>query len=113
MRSGTQTHGGSKSEIRHDERQFGLRVRDDGKGIDSKLQNDDERPGHYGMRGMRERAKLLGGKMTVWSELDSGTEVELSIPAANAYATVCGRRRSRLAEKFAEKLVEKDPERKS
>ena len=100
-------------EIRYDERQFGLRVRDDGKGIDSKLLNDDERPGHYGMRGMRERAKLMGGKMTVWSELDSGTEVELNIPAANAYATADGRRRSWLAEKFAGKLVEKDTERKS
>jgi signal transduction histidine kinase len=100
-------------EIRYDERQFGLRVRDDGKGIHSKLLNDDERPGHYGMRGMRERAKLLGGKMTVWSELDSGTEVELSIPAANAYATADGRTRSWLAEKFAGKLVEKDTERKS
>jgi signal transduction histidine kinase/ligand-binding sensor domain-containing protein len=100
-------------EIRYDERQFGLRVRDDGKGIDSKLLNDDERPGHYGMRGMRERAKLLGGKITVWSELDSGTEVELSIPAANAYATADGRRRSWLAEKFAGKLLEKDTERKS
>jgi signal transduction histidine kinase len=100
-------------EIRYDERQFGLRVRDDGKGIDSKLMNDDERPGHYGMRGMRERAKLMGGKVTVWSELDSGTEVELSIPAANAYATADGRRRSWLAEKFAGKLVEKDTVRKA
>jgi hypothetical protein len=36
---------------------------------------------------MRERAKLIGGKLTVWSEHDSGTEVELSIPAAVAYAT--------------------------
>ena len=98
--------------IRYDERQFGLRVRDDGKGIDSKLLNDDERPGHYGMRGMRERTKLLGGKMTVWSELDSGTEVELSIPAANVYAMPEGRRRWWLAE-FAGKLVEKDTERKS
>ena len=96
-------------EIRYDERQFRLRVRDDGKGIDSKL-NDDERPGHYGMRGMRERAKLLGGKLTVWSEVETGTEVELSIPAANAYATADGRRRSWLAERFA---VEKDTERKS
>jgi signal transduction histidine kinase/ligand-binding sensor domain-containing protein len=100
-------------EIRYDERQFGLRVRDDGKGIDSKLLSDNERPGHYGMRGMRERAKLLGGKLTVWSELDSGTEVELSIPAANIYATPDGRKRSWLAEKFAGKLVEKDMERKS
>jgi signal transduction histidine kinase/ligand-binding sensor domain-containing protein len=99
-------------EIRYDERLFGLRVRDDGKGIDSKLLNDDKRPGHYGMRGMRERAKLMGGKMTVWSELDAGTEVELSIPAANAYATPDGRRPLGLAEKFG-KLVEKVTERKS
>jgi ligand-binding sensor domain-containing protein/signal transduction histidine kinase len=97
-------------EIRYNEREFRLRVRDDGKGIDSKLLNDHERPGHYGMRGMRERAKLLGGRLTVWSEVETGTEVELSIPGANAYATPDGRRRSWLAEKFA---VEKDTERNS
>ena len=39
------------------------------------------------MRGMHERAKLLGGELTVRSELNSGTEVELSLPAANTYAT--------------------------
>jgi hypothetical protein len=55
----------------------------------------------------------LGGKMTLWSELDSGTEVELSIPAANAYATPDGRKRSWLAEKLAGRLVEKDTETKS
>jgi signal transduction histidine kinase len=58
-----------------------------------------------GLRGMRERAKLLGGKLTVWSEVETGTEAELSIPAANAYATADGRRRPWLAEKFAGKLV--------
>jgi signal transduction histidine kinase len=99
-----------EAEIRYDEREFRLRVRDDGKGINSKLLNRNERPGHYGMRGMRERAKLLGGKLTVWSEVETGTEVELSIPGANAYATPDGRRRSWLAEKFA---VGKDTERKS
>ena len=26
------------------------------------------------MHGMRERAKLIGGKLTVWSGLDSGTD---------------------------------------
>ena len=35
---------------------------------------------------MRERAQLAGGKLAVWSELNGGTEVELTIPAANAYA---------------------------
>jgi len=35
---------------------------------------------------MHERAKLIGGKLAVWSEIDSGTEVELTIPASLAYA---------------------------
>jgi hypothetical protein len=36
---------------------------------------------------MRERAKLVGGQLEIWSELDSGTEIELSIPASIAYLT--------------------------
>jgi len=93
-------------EIRYDERRLRLRVRDDGKGIDAKLLTDDGRPGHYGLRGMRERAKLMGGKLAVWSELDSGTEVELRIPASRAYETALGRRRSWLAEKLSGKETE-------
>jgi signal transduction histidine kinase/ligand-binding sensor domain-containing protein len=104
---------GIEVEIRYDERQFRLRVRDDGKGIDAKLLNEDERPGRYGLRGMRERAELLGGKLTVWSKIDSGTEVELSIPATNAYAKATARRRSWLGERLAGKLAEKDTETKS
>jgi len=89
-------------EIRYDERQFRSRVRDDGKGIDPKNLDEGSRSGHYGLRGMRERAKLLGGKLTVWSELDSGTELELSIPASIAYATSPGPRRSWLSGKGTE-----------
>jgi len=37
--------------------------------------------------GMRERAKLMGGKVELWSNVGSGTEVELTVPAANAYDT--------------------------
>jgi len=90
-------------EIRYDERQLRVRVRDDGKGIDPKDLNEEGRPGHYGLRGMRERAKLMGGKLAVWSELDSGTEVELRIPASRAYETSRTQRRSRLAEKLTGK----------
>jgi ligand-binding sensor domain-containing protein/signal transduction histidine kinase len=93
-------------EIRYDERQLRLRVRDDGKGIDAKHLDGDGYAGHYGLRGMRERAKLMGGKLAVWSELDSGTEVELSIPASRAYETSPARRRSWLAEKFSGKDTE-------
>jgi len=53
---------------------------------------------------MRERAKLMGGKLAVWSEQDSGTEVELRIPASRAYEA--GASRSWLAEKFAGKDTE-------
>jgi len=38
------------------------------------------RAGHYGLPGMQERAKLVGGELAVWSEIDSGTETELTIP---------------------------------
>jgi signal transduction histidine kinase/ligand-binding sensor domain-containing protein len=76
-----------EAEIRYDKNQLRLRLRDDGKGIDAKLLNQDGEPGHWGLPGMRERAKLIGGKLDVWSELDSGTEVELRVPASLAYAT--------------------------
>ena len=86
-------------EIHYDLGQVRLRVRDDGKGIDPKVLGGDGRKGHYGLHGMRERAEVVGGKLTIWSDLDSGTEVELSIPAAAAYAT--SPRRSWLPEKFS------------
>jgi signal transduction histidine kinase/ligand-binding sensor domain-containing protein len=89
-------------EILYGERGLRLRVRDDGKGIDPKLLSGDGHAGHYGLHGMRERAKLVGGKLAVWSKLDSGTEVELSIPASTAYAKPA-RHRSWLSEKLSGK----------
>ena len=79
-------------EIRYDNEQFRLRVRDDGKGIDPAVLSRQGSEGHYGLPGMRERATIMGAKLTVWSEVDAGTEVELRVPASTAYAT--SRRRS-------------------
>jgi ligand-binding sensor domain-containing protein/two-component sensor histidine kinase len=73
-------------EIRYDEQYLRLRIRDDGNGIDLGVLDNDRAPGHWGLHGMRERATLVGGKFEVWSELGSGTEVELNIPATSAYA---------------------------
>jgi signal transduction histidine kinase len=73
-------------EIVYDRQQFRLRVRDDGKGIDPQYLAKG-REGHFGLEGMRERAAVVGGKLTVWSALDAGTEIELTVPAANAYVT--------------------------
>ena len=74
-------------EIRYDSEQFRLRVRDDGKGIDPKVLANQGLEGHYGLRGMPERAALMGGKLAVWSEGGAGTEVELRLPASIVYAT--------------------------
>jgi signal transduction histidine kinase len=72
-------------EIRYDEKYFRLRIRDDGKGIPSDVLSGDGREGHYGLPGMRERAKLVGGKLAIWTEMPGGTEIELTIPGTRAY----------------------------
>ena len=78
-------------DMRYDDEQFRLRVRDDGKGIDSAVLATQGLEGHYGLRGMPERAALIGGRLAVWSEVGAGTEVELRLPASSVYATA-GRR---------------------
>lgn len=72
-------------EITYDARQFRLRVRDDGRGIDSRILEEGGRPDHWGMQGMRERAQKIGAQLKVWSRPETGTEVELIIPGATAY----------------------------
>jgi signal transduction histidine kinase/ligand-binding sensor domain-containing protein len=88
-------------EIRYHAEQFQLRVRDDGKGIDTAVLSGQGPMGHYGLPGMRERAKLIGGKLTIWSEVGAGTEVELLMPAATAYVSVA--KRSRISDLLANK----------
>jgi ligand-binding sensor domain-containing protein len=83
-------------EMRYGARQFRLRVRDNGKGINPKLLEERGLAGHWGLPGMRERAKLIGARLDIWSELNAGTEIELSITGSIAYATSPARRRSRL-----------------
>jgi len=86
------------------EKSFELRVRDDGKGIDPKFLTDEGPAGRFGLRGMRERAQQIGGKLTVWSAPGSGTEVVLSVPGAIAYDTTQRVRRSWLPGTFAAAL---------
>jgi signal transduction histidine kinase len=88
-------------ELRYDEQQFRLRVRDDGKGIDPEILTAEGRERHFGLPGMRERAKLVGGKLNVWSAPDSGTEIELSVPAVHAYSASSAHWRSWFTEKFS------------
>jgi signal transduction histidine kinase/ligand-binding sensor domain-containing protein len=63
---------------------FRLRIRDDGRGIDPKILQSG-RPGHIGLASMRERADRIGAQLEIISGPDAGTEIELSVPASQAY----------------------------
>jgi ligand-binding sensor domain-containing protein/signal transduction histidine kinase len=56
-----------------------LRVADNGVGIDSAVV-DRAKDGHFGLQGMRERAIRIGGKLTLVSSSESGTEIKLVVP---------------------------------
>jgi signal transduction histidine kinase/ligand-binding sensor domain-containing protein len=64
----------------------GLRlfVRDDGCGIDPHVARKGA-DGHWGIAGMRERARSIGGGLKVRTRAEAGTEVELSVPGHVAF----------------------------
>jgi signal transduction histidine kinase/ligand-binding sensor domain-containing protein len=72
-------------DIRYDRRMLRLRVRDDGIGMNPNVAQGG-RPRHWGIQGMGERARSIGGQFAIWSELNQGTEIEVTIPAPIAYA---------------------------
>jgi signal transduction histidine kinase/ligand-binding sensor domain-containing protein len=74
-----------EAEVRYGEDVLRLRIRDDGKGIDPKVLQDGGIVGHYGLRGMRERAQRMGAKLDLWTEAGAGTEIQLTVPASVAY----------------------------
>jgi len=74
-------------EVHYDKRELRLRIRDDGVGIDVRHLGGAEHSRHFGLRGMRERAHRLGGELTIWTEVDSGTELELIVPSPCVYLT--------------------------
>jgi ligand-binding sensor domain-containing protein len=56
-----------------------MRVSDNGTGIDPAIA-DKGKDGHFGLQGMRERAARIGGKLTLVSSSNSGTEIKLTVP---------------------------------
>jgi len=57
------------------------------------------RQGHWGLPGVRERAKRIGARLKLWSEPGAGTEAELTVPARIAYGTMRSRGGLRLFRK--------------
>jgi signal transduction histidine kinase/ligand-binding sensor domain-containing protein len=71
---------------------FRLRVQDDGRGIPSEVLDSGRREGHFGLVGMRERASMIGGTLSVRGLKGEGTEVVLDVPSAVAYDRLVRRR---------------------
>jgi signal transduction histidine kinase/ligand-binding sensor domain-containing protein len=67
---------------------FCVRIRDDGCGIDPAIISAGGRPGHWGLAGMRERARSIGAVFNIWGGASAGTEMEVRLPAAHAYVNV-------------------------
>ncbi len=88
-----QHSGANRIEVEVEFASKGLRiaVRDDGCGIDPLLLQSG-REGHWGLAGMRERAKRIGAHLGVWSRAGGGTEVELSVPGEIAFLAKSRRR---------------------
>ena len=72
-------------EVRYSAQEFRLRIRDDGIGLDPRVLDTGARNGHWGLPGVRERAKLIGARLDLWSQATAGTEVQITVPASLAY----------------------------
>jgi signal transduction histidine kinase len=84
---------GRHSEASHVTLRFGptdgearLVVADDGAGLPEDWMEVAEERGAYGMVGMRERAELIGGRLTLTSRPGRGTTVEVVVPARDEKA---------------------------
>ena len=71
-------------EVDYGPRALRLRIRDDGRGIDPHILQSGK-PGHIGLAAMRERAERISAQLDIISGPDAGTEIELSVPASQAY----------------------------
>jgi signal transduction histidine kinase/ligand-binding sensor domain-containing protein len=70
--------------LSYGDKSFRLRIEDNGRGINEESMNL-QRPGHFGMVGMKERAERLGGSISIRSREGEGTEVDLFVPANLLY----------------------------
>ena len=55
-----------------------LTIRDDGRGFDPATA-DGPKDGHFGLQGMRERIKRLGGQLEIKSAVGKGTIITASV----------------------------------
>ena len=68
--------------VKYGASRLSVQVWDTGKGLTSEQL---EESGHWGVRGMRERAHRIGAKLEIVSRIDEGTEVLLVVPGRIAF----------------------------
>jgi two-component sensor histidine kinase len=73
-------------ELEYRPREFRAVCRDNGQGFDVEATVKEATNGHFGLRGMAERAKSVGASFSCRSGLNGGTEVVVVVPARRAYA---------------------------
>jgi signal transduction histidine kinase/ligand-binding sensor domain-containing protein len=83
-------------ELDYQKREFKMTCRDNGRGFDPTAALASQTNGHWGLRGMAERAERIGANFGYISAPENGTEVHVSVPARRAYV-----RPSRLLQLFA------------
>jgi signal transduction histidine kinase len=71
--------------VRYGRREFTLECHDDGHGFEPGDIEEQTTPGHWGIRGMTERAQRLRAKLEVQSAPGEGTIVTLTLKARRAY----------------------------
>jgi len=93
-----------EAEIRYRRRLLCLHVRDDGKGIAPEVL-ETGRDGQRGLVGIRERTNRIGARLEFWSKKGAGTEVQLTVPAAIAYAAAGSGRRVPLVDQIIDAFM--------
>jgi signal transduction histidine kinase/ligand-binding sensor domain-containing protein len=77
-------------ELDYQMRQFRFSCHDNGRGFDAGIWQRNEANGHWGLRGIAERAEKIGGKFSCASSPGQGTNVQVSVPARRAYVRANG-----------------------
>jgi signal transduction histidine kinase/ligand-binding sensor domain-containing protein len=73
------------TEITYSRKGLTLRVVDNGRGFDAALLSEGAPRGHFGLTGMRERARRIRARFEVSTRPGSGSAVEVRVPASIAY----------------------------
>jgi signal transduction histidine kinase/ligand-binding sensor domain-containing protein len=73
------------TEISYSRKGLTLRVVDNGRGFDAAMLNEGAPRGHFGVTGMRERARRIHARFEVSTRPGSGSAVEVRVPASIAY----------------------------